>query len=837
MSQSVINALTKKFSTSVFAFTCILLTSCTSNNLPVEEIPSKNYGQRIKFLVMHYTADDYQGSIQGLVNKGGASSHYLVPESYDKSYLEDELKVLKLVNENERAWHAGDSYWQGRKAINDQSIGIEIVNVPECERLQQKLTELTQAQGITPLHNLNPAEMCFFPDYDPKQIELLIELSKEILKKNPDITPTKIIGHSDIAPMRKSDPGPRFPWYQLYQAGIGAWYEKAMVLKYWQLFDQQLPNVALIQKALKIYGYGIVETGELDQQTQAVLHAFQTHFIPWNVSERIDEQTVATLFALLEKYMPKANKKLLTRYRDELSLAVIKTAVNKKGQIDETFPQQQRSDRELVNDRATFKAYKGRGQIIIDNQDAVSAQLYVNGEKLSIAEPLQAYNTYQYSLKKRTENGDDTFKIKNIIPEGASLNVTIPYPRLKDISAKHQPNLQQKKFAQVDALINDDVNNGFPGAVLVVVKDGRIVKNSAYGYARKYADGGELLATPVKMTTDTLFDLASNTKMFATNFALMKLVSEGKLDVSLPINHYLPTYRGSGRDLRTVKDILTHNAGYSPQVRFFTRDNHLGTAFFSQNAERTKQLILTKVPFAVGRSAKRMYSDTDYMLLGMVIEKITGMALDTYVEYDIYHPLALDSTAFNPLEKGFRKNQFAATEINGTTRGHRVDFDNVRTYVLQGEVHDEKAFHSLGGVAGHAGLFSTGKDLAVLAQVLLNRGGYGEKQLFSSKVIDQFIKPDDGNGTYGLGWQRANNGDRKWHFGPYASASAYGHTGWTGTVTVIDPEHDLAIILLTNARHSEIEGDNKDYQFKGKQFETGKYGSVISLVYEAVLNN
>ena len=283
-------------------------------------------------------------------------------------------------------------------------------------------------------------------------------------------------------------------------------------------------------------------------------------------------------------------------------------------------------------------------------------------------------------------------------------------------------------------------------------------------------------------------------------------------------------------------DILTHNAGYSPQVRFFTRDNHLGAALFSQNAERTKALILTKVPFAVGRSAKRMYSDTDFMLLGMIIEKIASMALDNYVEYDIYHPLGLDNTVFNPLQKGFRKNQFAATEIHGTTRGHRVDFDNIRTEVLQGEVHDEKAYHSLGGVAGHAGLFSTGKDMAVLAQVLLNRGGYGEKQLFSGKVIDQFVKPDDGNGTYGLGWRRANNGDRKWHFGPYASASAYGHTGWTGTVTVIDPEHDLAIILLTNARHSEIEGDDKDYHFKGKQFETGQYGSVISLVYEAVLD-
>ncbi len=299
----------------------------------------------------------------------------------------------------------------------------------------------------------------------------------------------------------------------------------------------------------------------------------------------------------------------------------------------------------------------------------------------------------------------------------------------------------------------------------------------------------------------------------------------------------MPNYRGDGRELRTIKDILTHNAGYAPEVKFFTKENTLGSAFFSQNEERTKELILTKVPFAVARSTKRIYSDTDYMLLGMIIEKITAMPLDLYTEYNIYQPLSLENTLFKPLQKGFRKNQFAATEIHGTTRGNRVNFENVRTYVLQGEVHDEKAYHSLAGVAGHAGLFSTGQDLAVLTQVLLNRGGYGHKFLFTEEVIDQFIKPDDGNGTYGLGWRRANNGDRKWHFGPYASSSAYGHTGWTGTATVIDPEHDLAIILLTNARHSEIEGDDNNYQFKGKQFETGKYGSVISLVYEAVLDN
>jgi N-acetyl-anhydromuramyl-L-alanine amidase AmpD/CubicO group peptidase (beta-lactamase class C family) len=829
---TVTKALKKYSPKIIFLLACVLLTSCTSNTLPLEKMHSKNYGQRIKFLIMHYTAEDYQASLQELVHKNKVSSHYLVPESHDKSYLDDELKVLKLVNENERAWHAGSSYWQGRRAVNDQSIGIEIVNVPKCERLPKDQTE--SAQGQLLLNNTLAAnKMCFFPDYDPKQIELLIELSKEILKKNPDISPTNIIGHSDIAPQRKSDPGPRFPWYQLYQAGIGAWYEQETALKYWQLFEDQMPNIGLIQQAFHHYGYDIQETGELDSQTQAVLHAFQTHFVPWKITNRADEQTVATLFALLEKYMPEHAKKLLVKYEDERILVTkMDIILSKKGQIDQTFPELERSTRELVNDRGIFKSYQGRGEIIIDNQDAVSADIFINGEKLNITNPLQAYNSYQYFLNKRTKNGDNTFKIENILPEGARVNITIPYPVLEDESSKNK-----QQFTKVDAFINYDIEQGFPGAVLLVLKEGKIIKNTAYGYARKFADGGELLTSPVKMTTDTLFDIASNTKMFATNFALMKLVNEEKLDTSLPINYYLPTYRGAGRDLRTVKDILTHNAGYSPQVKFFTRDNDLGPKFFSHDSKKTKNLILTQVPFAVGRSAKRMYSDTDYMLLGMIIEKITGMSLDLYVEYEIYHPLGLNNTVFNPLQKGFRKNQFAATEIHGTTRGNRVSYEDVRTYVLQGEVHDEKAYHSLAGVAGHAGLFSTAQDMAVLAQALLNRGGYGNKKLFSGKVIDQFVKPDDGNGTYGLGWRRANNGDRKWHFGPYASSSAYGHTGWTGTVTVIDPEHDLAIILLTNARHSEIEGDDKDYQFKGKQFETGKYGSVISLVYEAVLDN
>jgi CubicO group peptidase (beta-lactamase class C family) len=462
--------------------------------------------------------------------------------------------------------------------------------------------------------------------------------------------------------------------------------------------------------------------------------------------------------------------------------------------------------------------------------------LFINGEKLNIADPMTVSTRYEYSLKRRTRNGINTFKIENILPKGASLNIQIPYPHLDNHEDKQSKQVAKLNFSKVDQLINQDIEQGFPGAVLLVMKDGQVIKHDAYGFARKFSDGGQLMETPIPMKQDTLFDIASNTKMFATNLALMKLVSEGKLDVTQPISLYLPDYRGDGRETRLVKDFLGHQAGYGSQVMFYSKDNALGEQYYSQHKSKTEQLILSQVPFSYARQSKRIYSDTDFMLLGMLIERITGQTLDAYVEHSIYQPLHLSNTLFNPLQKGKHKQQFAATEIHGTSRGGRISFDNMRDYVLQGEVHDDKAYHSFAGVAGHAGLFSTTSDMAVLMQMLLNGGGYEKNQFFDQNVLEQFIKPEEGDGSYGLGWRRNNNGALKWHFGPYASAQAYGHTGWTGTVTVIDPKYDLAIVLLTNARHSKIDGDDKEFVFKGKQFETGQYGSIISLIYEAILN-
>ncbi len=812
-----------------FVLICTLtvgIVSCAT--LPINALPSHNFGYRVKFLVMHFTAIDYQNSVDALVDEGGLSAHYLIPESNDASYPHSSLEILKLVDENKRAWHAGNSFWQGRRELNDSSIGIEIVNVPECH-WDKQATNKTKTE-----HSDN--RLCVFPDYDPKQIELLIALSKDILQRNPDISPTRIVGHSDIAPARKNDPGPRFPWHELYKAGIGAWYDNDTLDEYWQRFTLYQPNIGLVQSALRTYGYDILETGIVDDQTHDVVSAFQMHFLPWQVTGQIDSKTAAAVFALLDKYFAYKAKTLMARYIEEQSSGASNEAsfqdIPKHGQVDQIFPMQERSTRVLVNDRERFKSYQGRGDIIISSLNAKQADIYVNGQKLNITQPFTNDERYQYSLKRRTQDGINTLRVDNVLPEGSNLQVTIPFPRLVDNSAKYQTS-----FKQVDALIEQDVADDFPGAVLLVVKDGQIIKRSAYGYARKYDDSGELLSQPAKMRIGTLFDIASNTKMFATNLALMKLASEGKLNVNLAIQHYLPDYKGAGRETRLVRDLLTHTAGYAPQVRFFTPDNELGKSLYSQDAKRTDQLLLNRVPFAMGRNVKAVYSDTDYMLLGMLVERITGMGLDAYVENQIYRPLGLSNTLFNPLRKGRAKGEFAATEIQGNSRGGRVSFNNMRQYVLQGEVHDEKAFYSLDGVAGHAGLFSTVDDLAVLGQLLLNGGGYGETEVFEEAVLQQFIKPEEHDDSFGLGWRRAGHGQNKWHFGPYASAQAYGHTGWTGTVSVIDPEYDLAIFLLTNARHSKVQEDSNGHlEFAGKTFETGKYGSVISLVYEAILN-
>lgn len=505
--------------------------------------------------------------------------------------------------------------------------------------------------------------------------------------------------------------------------------------------------------------------------------------------------------------------------------------VQTDSQINPRFPEEKPTDRIYAQDRRIFKGYMGRGEIILENHGVQSVSVYINGKSLSIEKALISKdNKVTIDISKFTVNGDNTIKVLNIEPKGTYMNIFIPYPTLTTGKPK-DVGFSEKKLDEIDKFINGEVKKGFPGAVLMIIKDGKIIKNTAYGYKLKY-DKDKLLDKFDPMDTNTLFDLASNTKMFATNLAIQKLVSEKKININDLVCKYIPGFTGETRENIKIKDLLTHSAGFADSIKFYLPDNPYGKEFYSMDRERTLKL-LEKAPLEYPTGTKTIYSDTDYMLLGYIIENVTGVKLDVYVENSIYKPLGLTHTIFNPLKKGFSKKDCAATETIGNTRGGSREFPGVRDYTLQGEVHDEKAFYSMAGVSGHAGLFSTTEDMAVLCQTILNQGGYGNVQIADEDVLDQFTKPSDNDITFGLGWNRAGNTDKVWQFGPYASNTAIGHTGWTGTLTQIDPEHDMAIILLTNKKHSVCNNGI----FEGDAYETGKYGSIISLVYEALLEN
>ena len=274
------------------------LSSCITSQ---EEIylPSENFNSRVSIIVIHHTSSNFEESVNILTKASSrpVSSHYLVPDPSDATYTNDKLEVYKLVPETERAWHAGRSYWAGKSGLNDQSIGIEVVNQTYCTRGNAAIGVMEEG-GNEALAK----RICFYPDFPETQMAVLIELLRDILHRHPEIKPVNIIGHSDIAPDRKIDPGPRFPWQRLYKLGIGAWFDDDTVVKYWEQFRQTPMPLIKVQNALGAYGYKIEATGDLDEQTRNVLRAFQLHFRPSEVTSEPTLDSTAILFALIEKY-------------------------------------------------------------------------------------------------------------------------------------------------------------------------------------------------------------------------------------------------------------------------------------------------------------------------------------------------------------------------------------------------------------------------------------------------------------------------------------------------------------------------------------------------------
>ncbi|MNF41902.1 N-acetylmuramoyl-L-alanine amidase AmiD precursor [compost metagenome] len=245
----------------------ILLAGCASGPRFDTSHKSANFDSRIQFVVVHYTNASMERSLQ-LLTHGEVSSHYLIGD--DKG-----ATIFKLMDESQRAWHAGESEWDGRTWLNSSSIGIEIVN---------------------PGFKDTPTGRLWYP-YTEDQIQSLIVLLKDISKRYT-INPRYIIGHSDIAPLRKLDPGPLFPWKRLAAEGIGIWPNEQAVARQQMQFAAQLPSISWFQSQLARLGYSTPQTGELDVATRHVIAAFQMRFRPARFDGTPDAQTAAMLMVL-----------------------------------------------------------------------------------------------------------------------------------------------------------------------------------------------------------------------------------------------------------------------------------------------------------------------------------------------------------------------------------------------------------------------------------------------------------------------------------------------------------------------------------------------------------
>ena len=362
----------------------------------------------------------------------------------------------------------------------------------------------------------------------------------------------------------------------------------------------------------------------------------------------------------------------------------------------------------------------------------------------------------------------------------------------------------------IDDLLQAEVDSGHvAGAAVLIRRRNETLHRGAYGYAQRFAFGGVPLDPPDTLTTHHMFDLASLTKVFATTFGIMLLVDRDQVDLDAPVSTYLPAFSGTSKDSVTVRHLLTHTSGLTPWEPIYYHASSPPEAY----------AIISARPLDYGVGTARRYSDLGFMLLGYLVEAVSGHPLDEFLTVNLYGPLGLESTMFTPLEHGIEPERIAATShgnpferkmVYDDEFGYTVDVDPTswnkwREHTLRGEVNDGNAYYAHGGVAGHAGLFSTIDDLQRLVDLLLQGGRTDGKQLISREVIREFLTPDAfGNG---LGWAMEPGIIQA----RGAPAGTFGHTGFTGTNVVVVPTYDLSIILLTNRQNVGSRPDGSYY--------------------------
>lgn len=360
-------------------------------------------------------------------------------------------------------------------------------------------------------------------------------------------------------------------------------------------------------------------------------------------------------------------------------------------------------------------------------------------------------------------------------------------------SASAAVGMSAKRLAQMDEVIGQAIaRKELPGAVVLVARRGRIVWRKAYG-ERAVAPARE------QMTTDTIFDLASLTKVVATATSIMILVERGQVRLSDAVSRYIPELKGEGRDRLTVENLLVHRSGYAPDFDLRER--------WSGYEEALKRLY--SEPLKNPPDTRFVYSDINYIALGEIVRRVSGQPLDEFARKNIFEPLGMRDTGFRP--RAQLKPRIAPTETRRATMnylgdtGERAGVEGERW--MRGEVHDPTAFR-MGGVAGHAGLFSTADDLAVYCQMILNGGEYAGARILSPMGVAAMTRPravtGDGEAR-GLGWDIASSFSS--NRGDLFPPGSFGHTGFTGTSLWLDPASETLVVFLSNRVHPDGKGD------------------------------
>ncbi len=356
---------------------------------------------------------------------------------------------------------------------------------------------------------------------------------------------------------------------------------------------------------------------------------------------------------------------------------------------------------------------------------------------------------------------------------GEMLQWSMPYEANADLT--------QLRQIMKDAVLD----SAFPGGVLLAAKSGKIYFHEGSGF-HTYAKKQPVLPSDI-------FDLASLTKVIATTAAVMKLVDQKKLSIDDNVVTYIPEFGTSkAKKMVTIKHLLTHFSGFPADKRY--------------DLDGSSWEDIYKTDLIVEPGKMRIYSDVGFLILGQIVKKISGQSLDEYVDEFVFNPLGMETTIFNPVNP---LRRIVPTEIDPNGK------------LIHGIVHDEKSRY-FGGKTGHAGLFSTARDLALFGQTLLNGGIYGWKRIFNEETVELFTQTLQDNGEL-LGWDQPGGFNP---FGVFHGENTYGHTGFTGTSIWIDPENEIIVILLTNAVHPIRTMKAPNYYDWGQRIHSAAYEAV-----------